>query len=200
MATYNRSFNQFSNEPDSEKVPVFVIVLFMVFQLISTVIVITLDVMVINVIGWTRELHKKYFFLIAHLLGADVAGIIVRLLRQCLIIILYQLGLNSDSTTVMLKWLVVLPSTILYLVSILLPITLAIERMIVIAFPYHHRDIMTNKTVASMLAVMWGTAAILAIFYYHCIASLFVIVPRAITNSDHNNCKYFPPIQNYNIK
>ena len=40
--------------------------------------------------------------------------------------------------------------------------TLAIERMIVIAFPYHHKDIMTTKTVASMLAVMWGTAAILA--------------------------------------
>ena len=157
---------------------------------------ITLDVMVINVIGWTRELHTKYFFLVAHLLGADVAGYIIRLLRQCFIIILYQLGLNFDSTTVILKWLVVLPSTILYLVSILLPITLAIERMIVIAFPYRHRDIMTNKTVARMLAIMWGTAAILAKImiatglldidwpqaqiYYHRIASLFVIVPRAI--------------------
>ena len=55
---------------------------------------------------------------------------------------------------------------------------------------------MTNKTVARMLAVMWGTAAILATImiatglldidwpqaqiYYHRIASLFVIVPRAI--------------------
>ena len=109
---------------------------------------------------------------------------------------LYQLGLNSDSTNVILKWLVVLPSTILYLVSILLPITLAIERMIVIAFPYRHRDIMTNKTVARMLAVMWGTAAILAtimiptglididwpqaLIYYHRRAFLFFIVPRAI--------------------
>ena len=147
MASYNRSFNQFSNETDSEEVPVFAIVLFMVFQLISAVIVITLDVMVINVIGWTRELHTKYFFLVAHLLGTDVAGYIVRLLRQCLIIILYQLGLNSDSinTTIILKWLVILPSTVLYLISILLPMTLAIERMIVIAFPYRHRDIMTTK-------------------------------------------------------
>ena len=55
---------------------------------------------------------------------------------------------------------------------------------------------MTNKTVAGMLAVMWGTAAILAMImiatglididwpqaqvYYHCRAFLFVIVPRAI--------------------
>ena len=54
MASYNRSFNQFSNEIDNEEVPVFAIFLIMVFQLISAVIVITLDVMVINVIGWTR--------------------------------------------------------------------------------------------------------------------------------------------------
>ena len=74
--------------------------------------------------------------------------------------------------------------------------TLAIERMIVIAFPYRHRDIMTTKTVASMLAVMWGTAAILAtimitiglididwpqaLIYYHHITSLFFIILRAI--------------------
>ena len=196
MVSYNRSFNQFSNETDSEEVPVFVISLIMVFQLISAIIVLTLDVMVINVIGWTRELYTKYFFLVAHLLGADVAGYIVRLLRQCLIIILYQLGLNSDSTTIILKWLVILPSTVLYLISILLPMTLAIERMIVIAFPYRHRDIMTTKPVASMLAVMWGTAAILAtimiatglididwlqaLIYCHRITSLFFIVLRAI--------------------
>ena len=197
MASYNRSFNQFSNETDSEdEVSVIAIFLFMVFQLISAVIVITLDVMVISVIGWTRELHTKYFFLIAHLLGADVAGIIVRFLRHCLIIILYQLGLNSDSTTVILKWLVIVPSIIFLLISILLSITLAIERMIVIAFPYRHKDILTNKRVVSMLAVMWGTAAILAtimiatglididwpqaLIYYHRTTSLFFIVPRAI--------------------
>ena len=109
MASYNRSYYQFSNETDSEEVPVFTIFLIVIFQLISAVIMITLDVMVINVIGWTRELHTKYFFLIAHLLGADVAGIIVRMLRECLIIILYQLDLNSNSTTIILKWLVILP-------------------------------------------------------------------------------------------
>ena len=98
-----------------------------------------------------------------------------------------------DSTTIILKWLVILPSIVLYLVSILLPITLAIERMIVIAFPYRHRDIMANKTVAIMLTVMWSTAAILAtimvttglidkdwpqaLIYYHRRAFLFFIVP-----------------------
>ena len=196
MVTYNQSFNQVSNKTDNEEVPVFAIFLIVIFQLTSAVIVITLDVMVINVIGWTRQLHTKYFFLVAHLLGTDIAGIIVRLLRECLIIILYQLGLNSDSTTIIVKWLVILPSIVLFLMSILLPITLATERMIVIAFPYRHRDIMTNKRVAGMLAVMWGTAAILATImittgfidiywpqarvYYHHTAFLFLMIPRAI--------------------
>ena len=162
MESYNQSFNQFSNDTDSEEVPVFATYLTMVMGLISAIIIITLDAMVINVIRWTRELHTKYFFLVAHLLGTDVAGIVVRFFRKCLIILLYQLGLNSVSTTIILKWIVILPSLLLYLVAILLPITLATERMIVIAFPYHHRTIMTAKTVAGMLAAMWGTAAILS--------------------------------------
>ena len=157
-----QSFSESSNDTDSEEVPVVATYLTTVMGLISAIIVITLYMMVINVIQCTKELHTKYFFLVAHLLGTDVAGIMVRFFRQCLIIILYQLGLNSDSTTVILKWLIILPSLLLYLIAILLPFTLAIERMIVIAFPYRHRSIMTTKTVAGMLAVMWGTAAILA--------------------------------------
>ena len=47
--------------------------------------------------------------------------------------------------------------------TILLPITLTIERMIVIGFPYRHRNIMTTKTVISILVGMWGLSLILAI-------------------------------------
>ena len=46
---------------------------------------------------------------------------------------------------------------------ILLPITLAVERMIVIVFPYHHKSIVTTKTVAFTVAMMWGLSAILTI-------------------------------------
>ena len=189
-----QSFSEFSNDTDSEEVPVFATYLITAMRLISAIIVITLDVMVINVIRWTRELHTKYFFLVAHLLGTDVAGILVRFFRQCLIIILYQLGLNSNSTTTILKWLVILPSVLLYLIAILLPITLAIERTVVITFPYRHRSIMTTKTIAGMLAVMWGTAAILAtamiatesidiiwpqaLVFYHYTSLPFIAVPR----------------------
>ena len=45
--------------------------------------------------------------------------------------------------------------------TLLLPITVDVERMVVIGFPFHHRSIMTTKTVVIMLAVMWGLSAIL---------------------------------------
>ena len=164
-----QSFSGFSNDADNEEVPVFATYL-MIMGLISVVILITLDAIVINVIQWTRELHTKYFFLVAHLLGTDVAGIIVRFFRQCLIIILYQLGLDSRSTAIILKWLLISPSLLLYLMPILLPITVAIERMVVITFPFRHRSIMTTKAVAGMLATMWGLSAIVTIV-------IIVVVP-----------------------
>ena len=40
--------------------------------------------------------------------------------------------------------------------TIILPVTVVIERMIVIGFPYHHRSIMTTKTVIGILAAMLG--------------------------------------------
>ena len=78
-AEMEQSFSEYSsNDTDSEEVPVFATYLIAAMRLISAIIVITLDVMIINVIRWTREVHTKYFFPVAHLLGTDVARIIVR--------------------------------------------------------------------------------------------------------------------------
>ena len=77
--------------------------------------------------------------------------------------ILYLLELNLDFTSIILKFLILSPALLFYLIDILLPITLATERLIVIAFPFRHRSIMTTKTVAGILAAMWGLSAILTI-------------------------------------
>ena len=156
MEFYNQSFSQlfFSNDTYTEEVPVFVTYLSMVVVLISAIIVITPAMMIINVIWNTMELHTKYYFFVANLLATIAANKIVRSFLQYLIMILYLLDLNSDSIDTVLRWLILPLSTILYLMIILLPITTAAERLIVIAFPYHHRSIMTTKTAAIILAVM----------------------------------------------
>ena len=137
----------------TEEVLLFVTYLNMVFILMMAIIVITPAVMVINVIWQIRELHAKYYFFVANLLATDVAFVIARNAMECLITILYLLGLDSDRTTAMIQFVVPPIVTILFMMNILLPTTIAIERMIVISSPYRHRSIMTTKMVNGILAV-----------------------------------------------
>ena len=136
--------------------------LFMVTTLTSAIIVVTPAVTVINVIWHSRQLHTKYFFFIAHLLPTKVTWIILATVLGQLIIILYLLDLNLRSVTFVLKWLIIPPFLVIYMMTILLPITVAVEHTIVIAFPFRHRNIMTTKIIASVLAAMWGLSTILS--------------------------------------
>ena len=135
----------------------------MVTTLILAIVMTTPAVTIINAIWQTRKLHTKYFFFVAHLLAIHVTWITVTGIMIYLIITLYLLDLNSDSAVTALKWLAIAPSMLLYFMSVLSPIPVAIERMIVIAFPFRHRSILTTKTVVGMLAAMWGLSAILTI-------------------------------------
>ena len=165
MESYNQFFNgsSSSNDTSIEGVPLFITYLIMITTLTSAIIVITPAVTIINVIWQSRELHTKYYFFVAHLLAINVTNTIVGSGTVYLIIILYLFYMNSDSAVAVLKWVTIAPLILFYLMNILSPIPIAIERMIVIAFPFRHRNIMTTKTVTSMLAAMWGISAIVII-------------------------------------
>ena len=164
MESSGQFFNESSsNDTSTEGVPLYVTYLCMVTTLTSAIIVIPPAATIINVIWQTRALHTKYFFFVAHLLATDVTSVIAGSVMVYLIIILYLLDLNSDSAVAVMKWLSIAPFLLLYLMSILSPVTVAIERMITIAFPFRHRSIMTTKTVVRMLAAMWGLLAILTV-------------------------------------
>ena len=135
----------------------------MITTLISAITVIIPAVTIINVIWQTRQLHTKYFFFTAHLLATNVIWISVASVLVYIMNILYMLTLNSYSAATVLKWLGIAPALLFYLMIVLLPTTIAVERMIVIAFPLHHRSIVTTKRVASVLAAMWVFSAILII-------------------------------------
>ena len=168
MISYNQSF--LSTDTDSEEVPLIVTYLNMVVVLMVATVVITPAVMVINVIWWTMELHTKYYFFVANLLATNIAAMLVQSILQYLIMIIYLLNAVSNSTAIAINWSVILLRTLLHLMTVMLPITLAAERMIVIGFPYRHRSIMTTKIVATILAAMWGLSTILAII-------IIVVVP-----------------------
>ena len=164
MESYNQSINgSTSNGTSTEGVPLLVTYLIMVTALLTAIIVIIPVVTIINVIWQTRELHTKYFFFVAQILATNITWMMIIKVLAYLIIILYLLDLNSDTAVIILKWLGIAPFILIRLMAELLPITVAVERMIVIAFPFRHRSIMTTKTVVSVLAAMWGMSAILAI-------------------------------------
>ena len=161
---FSESFTSNRTQANKEfEVPLFVTYITMVTSLIIATVVLPPALTISNVIWYTRELHTKYYFFVANLLATNMAAVIVGVILGYLISILYLLDWNSDTSAIVVKWLAVAPFTILYFMSILSPIPVALERMIVIAFPFRHRNIMTNKTVAGMLVAIWGVSTILTI-------------------------------------
>ena len=194
--SYNQSYNETFDDPINE-IPSFVTYLSMFGVLGTFIIVVVPAMMVLNIIWWTKELHTKHYFFVANFLATIVANKTVRSVLQLIIFILYLVESNSDFVGAVLR-LVVLPVwVILYLMTILLPITLAAERTIVIAYPYRYRSIITTKTTAIALAAMWGTSVILtilitafvpveivwplAVFDWHSAIYPVVLVPRLIS-------------------
>ena len=110
------------------------------------------------------------YFFVANLLTTDSIAIFVRSAMQYLIVILYLFDLNSDSANTVLQLFVSPIFVLFHLMTVLLLITVSIERMIVIGFPYCHRSIMTNKTVVYILTIMWSLSFILTII-------IIIIVP-----------------------
>ena len=151
----DQSFNE-SYPSTNIEVSLYITYFNMVFIAVMATIVITPSVMVINVIWWTKELHTRYYFFVANLLATDIVSVTVRSTSQYLIMILYLLGLDSNSAQVILQLSIFPLFTLIHLMTIILPVTVAIERMIVISFPYRHRSIMTTKTVIGILATILG--------------------------------------------
>ena len=152
-----------SNNTCTDEVPLFLTYFNMVVVALMAIIVIIPSAMVINVICWIKELHKKYYFFVACLLTANIVDVIIRSIGQYMIMILYLFDMNSDSASVVLQVLVLPLFVLCRMMTIILPGIVAIERMIVIGFPYRHRSIMTTKTVIGILATVLGISVILSV-------------------------------------
>ena len=165
MEPCNQSFGESfpSNNTCTKEIPLFLTYFYMVVVALMATIVIIPSAMVINVIWWIKELHKKYYFFVACLLATNIVSVIIRSVGQYVIMILYLFGMNSDSASVVLQVLVFPLFVLSRFVTITMPITIAIERMIVIGFPYRHRSIMTTKTVIGILTMLWGVSLVLSV-------------------------------------
>ena len=194
MEPISLSFNKSITSNDTKEVPLSVTYLNMIYLPMVATVVVTPAVMIINIIRSTTELHTKYYSLVANLLATDIGVVINRVIVQYLTMILYLLDLNSEDANAVLRLIVIPTIPLTHLIIILLPVTLTLERMIVIVFPYRHRGIMITKAVFSMLAALWGISLILIIMitmivptdivwplgliYYHSSITPFFVLPQ----------------------
>ena len=186
-----------SSDGPTVVVPLYATYLNMAIIFLTDNIVIIPALMVINVIWRTRELHTRYYFFVANLLATIAANKIIRSSLQYLIMLLYLCDMISASAEAVIRWVILPLSTLFYLMIILLPITLAAERLIVVTFPLRHVSIITTKAIKIVMAAMWGLAAILttiititvpvkivwalALIQWHCMALPIVLIPRIIS-------------------
>jgi len=159
------SLNLSSNGSDASiiEVPLFVTYLKMLLVLVMSVLIITPAVIVIRVIRKTDALHTNYYFFVANLLVTDIVQAVIRLITENLIMIIYLLDINTDTAGEVVFWLNVPLSRIFFLLTNFLFVTLAMERVIVIGYPYRHRSIMTTKVVCGMIVTIWVVSVILAV-------------------------------------
>ena len=66
---------------------------------------------------------------------------------------------------------------------IILPVTVVIEHMIVIGFPYRHRSIMINETIIGILAAMLGISLTFTVTII-IVVSVDVVWPLALMYYD----------------
>ena len=138
------------------EVPLFASYLKMIALLVAPFVVGIPSALVIRVIAVERELHTKYYFFLVNLLITDFFGLMATNLVQFIALIIYVSGINFKFTCIFLH---IFDTS--SLVSQLLFITLGIDRFVAIAYPYHHRKIMTNKVVITTVAVVWGLAILI---------------------------------------
>ena len=67
--------------------------------------------------------------------------------------------------------------------TIILLVTVSIERMIVIGFPYCHRSIMTNETIIGILAAMLGISLTFTVMII-IVMSVDIVWPLALVYHD----------------
>jgi len=146
------SSNDTANGSNIE-VPLYISYLKLVVVTLAPIVLAVPTGLVLRVIIKEETLHNKYYFLVGNLLATDFLAVAVESLLQTIGLILHVAGYPVQFNCALIKVFEIPTST-----SRLLYATLGIDRFIAIAYPYHHRKIMTNKFVVGIVAAVWAMA------------------------------------------
>ena len=140
-----------SNGTAAGEVPLYVSYLKLIMVTLAPLVLAIPTGLVLRVIVKEESLHTKYYFFVGNLLATDFLGLAVESLLQIVGLIIHVAGYPVQLNCVLIKVFETPTFT-----SRLLFATLGIDRFIAIAYPYHHRKIMTNKFIVGVIAAVWG--------------------------------------------
>ena len=165
----NQSFNETTDDVYSN-IPLIATYL-SIFLLLVVIPAVTIPaVLVIRIILKTEGLHTRYYLFVTNLFVIDMLNTF-KIGFEVILMCLYLFGVNTDTTVSFIIYGIL---TIPRIAACLSFITLAIDRVIAIAFPFHHKEIMTNKVVYVVIAFTWIISSIMVLVV--CMSSSFVFI------------------------
>ena len=151
-------------------IPLFATYLKMLILLVVMPTIIIPALLLIHVIWKNEQLHTKYYLFVANLLITDIATT-MRLPFEMftMVFYLFDVDVNKNYHNVFYTILTIPRVAALYAF-----ILLAIDRVIGVGFPYHHRNIMTTKVANTLIGVMWLGAASISLLIKATTSLVFV--------------------------
>ena len=163
ISTTNQSFNG-TYGPDHIffNISLFATYLNIILLLVAMVAVIVPAVLVIRIILQTEKLHTIYYLFVINLLGTNILNTL-RLGFEIILMCFYLFSINVDTNVSFIIYAILnTPRTAVRFTFI----TLAIDRVVAVAFPYRHRSIMTYKRAYIMIILTWIISSIVALAVY----------------------------------
>jgi len=131
-------------------IPGYFIGLSLGFKLTTTIITLLMAGWVFFTITTTRKIRKSPNIFVANLMVADIMLAVLTTPQSCIMIIGYLTGLGDFIACNVLTFLLfpIVESTFMCLM-------ISVDKVIAIAFPYKHRQIMTPRAVKCIIAATW---------------------------------------------
>jgi len=165
-------------------VPLFATYLKMFLLLLAIPTIVIPASVIIHVIWKNEALHTKYYFFVVNLLVTDIATT-GRYAYEIFSMILYLFGVTLAHNDIFFVILTIPRVATRYAF-----VLLAIDRVIGVGFPYHHRKIMTDKVVKILLTVSWFLASVIAFsirftssFFFAWPFGNYIIIPGPIASA-----------------
>ena len=127
------------------------------FKFSATLITLLMAGWVLFTIKSTRNLHKPHNIFVAHLMVVDIISAVLSTAQTSIMMVGFASGVGDFINCRVFKFLLL---TVMVIFSTYL--TISVDQIIAIAFPFKYKRLMKRHVIASFIASMWVLSALLS--------------------------------------